>query len=477
MINKTRGRVVAWLFPLLLLSSLHTWAGSISESIDAFLSEAALAHGIQGVVIESLKDGRVIYERNRHLVFIPASNMKLIVSATALVRLGPDYTYTTTLYRTGRVRNGVLYGDLVLKGDGDPLLMPSDLKAMIADVKRMGIRRVNGRVLGDDTKFDDARLGCGWNWDDEPYYYSAQISALSLNENVVNVYVKPGKRVGAPASIALDPPTSYVTVRNHATTGAARSEKTVAVDRLRGKNVIRVTGSIPVDYESKEPEEPITVEEPALFAATVLREMLIKEGISVSGPAMLGRVPLGAASVSSRASLPLKAILARLNKPSDNLIAELLLKTLGAKIKGKGTTAAGREVEMEFLKNEVGADIGEIAIVDGSGLSRLNYVSPDVFVKLLRYMYAYKDARDYLDSLPIAGVDGTLRRRMKGTGAEGNVRAKTGYVSRVSSLSGYVTTKGGEPLVFSMLMNNHLCRNSEATAVQDKICAFLAGLE
>jgi PBP4 family serine-type D-alanyl-D-alanine carboxypeptidase len=172
----------------------------------------------------------------------------------------------------------------------------------------------------------------------------------------------------------------------------------------------------------------------------------------------------------------LSAILALLNKPSDNLIAETLLKTLGAELKGQGSCSAGGEIETEFLKN-AGLDIAALRIVDGSGLSRLDGISPGNLVKLLKHMYKHSDYQVYLDSLPIAGVDGTLRNRMKGTAAERNVRAKSGYVSSVSTLSGYVTTKGGDYLTFSIMMNNHLCKNSAATAVQNRICEYLAGLE
>jgi len=463
------------LLVMLFLSAPQLSAGTIAETIDSLLADKVLAHGIQGVVVESLKDDRVLYERNRDLVFIPASNMKLIVSAAALDRLGPDFTYQTTLWRTGPLQDGVLVGDLVLKGSGDPIFSLADLKTMVVELKKAGVKRVTGRVLGDDTRFDDVRLGWGWNWDDEPYYYSAQLSALSLNESVVGVCVKPGN-LGDRPKIVLDPPTSYMSIRNDATTGPAKSDKTISIDRLRGRNIIRVSGSVPVDYRSDQPEELITVEEPAVFAATVLKEMLVRDGIWVAGEAARGQAPAGAVQIASHTSPPLKVILARLNKPSDNLIAELLLKTLGAELRGRGTTSAGREVELEFL-SEIGVDTEALSIVDGSGLSRLNYVSPGNLVRLLRFMYSHPHAKTYIDSLPVAGVDGTLRRRMNGSPAEKNVRAKTGYVSRVSSLSGYLTTKGGEPLVFSILMNNHLCRNSEATAIQNKICEFLASLE
>lgn len=449
---------------------------SLANTIEQALAEPALEHGIQGVLIESLNDGRVLYERNSNLVFMPASNMKLIVSAAALDLLGPDHRIPTSLYISGRLTSeGVLEGDVIVVGRGDPVFKREHLQEMAAKIKSMGIKVIEGNIVGDDTWFDGQRLGWGWSWDNEPYYYSAQISALNLDENVVDVWVRPGKKVGDPARVEVIPPTAYMTVRNKCKTVEAGSTKSPFVDRVRGKNVIRVTGAVPIDYEPESAEEAITMEEPTLFACNTLIEMLQCEGIKVKGRPVREKKPDGAKFVMVHHSPPISEMLTLLNKPSDNLIAECLLKYLGARLKGKGTVAAGEEVELDFLK-KIGADPTAINIADGSGLSRLDYVSPSNIVTLLKYMYRHKHSKIYIDSLPIAGVDGTLRKRLKETAAEGNVRAKTGYISRVRSLSGFVTTKAGEPLVFSILMNNHLCPSSEASAVQDRIVVALANL-
>lgn len=470
------------LLVLVLQLSAHAPAAAhwqdtpLARTIDRALADPALAHGIQGVLVHSLNDGRVLYEKNKDLVFIPASNFKLITSASALDVLGRDYKFQTSLYASGEQRpDGVLKGDVILVGRGDPLFKYEHLEAMAAGIKERGIKFVEGNVVGDDAWFDGVRLGWGWSWDDEPYYYAAQISALNLNKNVVDVWVRPGRKVGARALVRVTPPTSYMTVRNECATSAAGSKKSVFVDRIRGRNVIRVTGSVPLDYKSEGPEEAITMEEPTLFAAQTLAEILYRNGIEVKGRPVRGKKPEDAKLLAVHKSPAMSEILALLNKPSDNLIAEVLLKTLGAEVKGKGSAAAGEGVELDFLK-KVGLDMTAVNITDGSGLSRHNYISPQNLVTLLEYMYRHKHSKVYLDSLPIAGVDGTLRRRMKETAAEGNARAKTGYVSRVSTLSGFVTTKAGEPLVFSIMMNNHLCRNTEAKAVQDKIIAALANL-
>lgn len=479
-----RRQIYTWCLLALALLCIHGASAdqaqpsnaSLAGIVNQALANPVLAHGIQGVLIESLKDGRVLYEKNNDLVLIPASNFKLIVSAAALDLLGPDYRIRTCLYVSGeQTPEGTLKGDVILAGKGDPILRHEHLQAMAAKIKEMGIKAVEGNIVGDDTWFDDVRLGCGWSWDDEPYYYAAPISALNLNENIVDVWVRPGRRVGDPALVKVTPPTGYLIVRNECKTSEVGSARSIFVDRAHGRNTIRVTGAVPLDYKPESAEEAITVEEPTLFACQILIEMLRREGVEVKGQPVRGRNPEGDRLIAAHDSPPLSEMLPLLNKPSDNLIAECLLKTLGAQIKGNGTSEAGKEIVLEFLRR-IGADMTAISIADGSGLSRMNYVSPSNLVKLLKYMYRHKHAGVYLNSLSVAGVDGTLQNRMKGTAAERNVRAKTGYVSGVSAISGFVTTKAGEPLVFSVLMNNHLCRNREAMAIQDSILAALANL-
>ena len=472
--------LLALIIQICALAMPHALAAIEAETVKIIgqaLADPALAHGMAGVAIRSIRDGRTIYSQHDDLVFVPASNFKLLVSATALDRLGPDYRFKTELYTQGeRTPDGTLKGDVILVGYGNPIFKAEELQLMAARLKESGIKSVEGNVVGDDSRFDEVRLGWGWNWDDEPYYYSAQLSALSLNKNVVDVYVRAGVKEGAKPIVRFTPATSYMTVQNDAVTTKAGSEKTVSVDRPRGRNVIRVTGNVPLGHKSDDPEEAITMEEPTLFAATVLKEMLQRDGIEVKGKAVRGRKPEDATLAASHQSVPLREMLALLNKPSDNLIAEMLLKTLGAEIKGRGSSSRGADVEMEFLK-EAGLDMTAISIVDGSGLARMNYISPANLVTLLKRMHEHKNNQIYLDSLPIAGVDGTLRSRMKGTAAAGNCRAKTGYISRVRTLSGYVTTKAGEPLAFSIMMNHYLCSTAEVNAIQDKIVTALAEME
>jgi PBP4 family serine-type D-alanyl-D-alanine carboxypeptidase len=273
------------------------------------------------------------------------------------------------------------------------------------------------------------------------------------------------------------PSASYATLLNRSKTAAKGAKSTLVIRRELGKNRIVVEGGLALDAKSEERKPAaVTVENPPLYAVWVLRERLRRAGIRVNGDAKTGVKPReGATEIAQHRSAPLSKMLELLNKPSDNLVAECLLKTLGAEKsrQGVGTTAGGIEAALAWFQ-EIGLDRSGIDMVDGSGLSRQNFVSPRNLARLLETMYGHPHAQVFLDSLPLAGVDGTLRNRMRGTPAEKNCRAKSGYVSSMSSLSGYVTTQDGEPLLFVILMNNHKARNSVATGVQNKIVVLLA---
>ncbi len=473
-VSYRRARLVLLWCILAVWIATYAQANSLHHQIDQMLADPNLNHGIQAVLVKSLQTGKTLYERNADLAMIPASNMKLLVSAAALDRLGPDFTYVTKVFTCAPVNpHGLVKGSIALVGGGDPTLETNDLVEMAQKLKTQGIKKVTGDLIVDDSLFDDCRLGTGWPWNDLCYYYSAEITALNLNRNVVNVWVYPGKKPGDPAIVQLDPVNSFLQIESCPITGETDSQKTVWVYRVLGTNIIRAGGSIPVGTKVTASEAIITIHEPALYTGHVFKNELHKQGIVVEGEVKRGKIPSDATLLCEHVSPPLSKILELLNKPSDNLIAEILLKTLGAFVKGKGSAECGREVEKEFM-TQIGIDLGGIYIADGSGLSRLNCVTARSLVELLSHMYRHPHARAFIDSLPLAGVDGTLKNRMKGTSAENNVRAKTGYLSRVSSLSGYLTTKSGEPLVFSILMNNHPCPNSAATAVQNKICELLA---
>ncbi len=449
------------------------------RAIDGALDVPGLQSGFQGVVIQSLTDQSLWYARNADRAFLPASNNKLLTSAVALGILGPNFAYRTRLYRTGALdAHGALRGDLILRGAGDPLLAPGDLADLARQAAKAGLRRVAGRLRYDDTYFDRQRLGDGWAWDDEPFYYSAQISALNANKNLIYLQFAPGRKPGDPIHVTVGPTRHYVEIRNLATTGAKKSKFTLSTTRERGRNILTLRGSLPLDVAAAD-NKPVgvTIEDPSRYTAFLLLEALQRAGITITGGLRDGPpAPAGSPLLAEHVSPALAVLLKRLNKPSDNLVAECLLKTVGAVRAGRGTGGSQGTavlIARDWLLH-AGLDIETLHQVDGSGLSRENFVSPRNLVKLLAYLHTTPEFSIFYASLPIAGVDGSLRSRMKNTAAAGNCRAKTGYVSFASSLSGYVTTQDGELIAFSILMNNHQAPNAVCQAAQDKIVTLLA---
>jgi len=449
-------------------------------AVNTILDDKAIASGFQGVVIQSLQTGETLYELNADKTFLPASNNKLLTAAVALEKLGKDFVYRTRVYRTGKVDSkGVLHGDLILQGSGDPLLSPNDLKALVRKVKNAGIRKVGGNFEYDASLFDTQELGEGWSWDDETFYYSAQVSALNVNQNMIYVQVVPSKKAGSYASLIIGP--QHIAFGAHCIVMTAKSgsKKTLSFERERGHNYLTVKGSIPIGIKPSD-NLPIgvTVENPEFFTMTLFSADFLDDRSDLLGsfyyqPPVF---PKNAVLVAEHKSASLSWYLKRLNKPSDNLVAECLLKTVGAKVKGKGTANAdgtGSTVALEWFKM-IGLETTRIRMADGSGLSRVNYVSPRNLVTLLAYMKTRPDFAVFYDSLPIAGIDGTLKNRLKNTAAANNCRAKTGTMMQVCSLSGYVTAKDGEQFAFSILMNNQLAPSSAARAIQDKIVVLLA---
>ncbi len=449
---------------------------ALLAEIEDALAAPAIRGGVQSILIQSLATNEMWYERNGGLLMMPASNQKLLTSAAALHLLGPEFRFETAVLAASKPNSsGLVTGDIVVKGSGDPFLDDAAIKGLAKAMRANGVRAISGGVIGDGSAFTDAGYGDGWAWDDMTYYYSVPVSGLNVNSNVIRVRALPGKRVGDPAVLVVTPTDRYAEVRSKVTTAAKGVRPRLTVYRRLGLDVVDVTGHVAVGTKADgAPSASVSVQNPPLYAAMRLAEVLRASGVSVARAPRVGiaghqhRIVL-----AKHTSPPLSEMIVRLNKPSDNLAAECLLRAIGLAKSGTGSVAAGRKAVFEWFTS-IGMDTGSLIMMDGSGLSRQDYVTGRNLLALLHHMHGHRHANAFQASLPIAGVDGTLRNRMKGTPAAGNCRAKTGYVSNVSSLSGYVTTATGEPLVFVILMNNHPCRNAEATAVQDRIVKALA---
>lgn len=470
--------VMAAVLALALQSASRASCEGLRQKIDTLLASPDLAGGIQGVIVRSLADGSEWYSRGADLLFMPASNQKLLTSAAALHLLGPQFRFTTRLCsRAVPDRDGTLAGDLYLVGSGDPLLSDRDLAGMVRSLRQVGVRRVAGRVVADASLFTGDTLGAAWSWDYLSHYYAAPASALNLNKNVVGLRLAPAKAAGDPPTVTVEPAGAPVHVIVTARTGGPSAPTALSIERRLGRGWIEVGGTIAQDApDAQRGPHWVTVPDPPLFAASVLTEQLRQAGIRVEWEPDFGTAPSDASPLVEHASVPLAELLPLLNKPSDNLIAECLLRAVGARAAKEGSVEAGAQAAVEWFRS-LGLPQGGCRIVDGSGLSRLNLVSPRLLAGLLEQMARRPDFDVFKNSLPIAGKDGTLRNRLRSTAAEGNLRAKTGYIGYVSSLSGYLHTRSGEPLLVVILMNHHLCPPAAARAVQDSIIQALVEAE
>jgi serine-type D-Ala-D-Ala carboxypeptidase/endopeptidase (penicillin-binding protein 4) len=433
-----------------------------------------------GVRVESLdRPGPALFSHNADQLFVPASNMKLLTVAVAADRLGWDHTFPTAIQATTRIADdGTVRGDLVVQGTGDPTIgnRPTSAGSFAEWAEALwqsGLRRVNGRIVGDDRAFANEPLGQGWAWDDVPYGYSAPESALIYNENTAAIEIAPGPAPGTFATARLVDVAAGLSLQSYVTTGSAGSPTSIDLARLPGSSRLRLTGTIASDAA------PVihyaAVDNPPRYFAAALREALIARGIVVIGPASdvetspPGPLPDGAPVLLTRQSPPLSAIAARLLKVSQNLYAETLLREAVVSPATPPTAAAGAAVVRDTLLSW-GLPAGSFTQSDGSGLSRYNLVSPTAFVRVLSHAFHDPRLKDaWIEALPVTGVDGTLERRMKGTSADGHVHAKTGSLSGVRSLSGYVETDDGEWLVFSILANNFAVPVADVDAVTDRI--------
>jgi D-alanyl-D-alanine carboxypeptidase/D-alanyl-D-alanine-endopeptidase (penicillin-binding protein 4) len=451
--------------------------GGLTADLDAILAAPGLDGADVALVVRTL-DGQIIYSRAADRRRQPASNLKLVTSAAALDVLGPAYRFDTTASTTGRRIGHALDGDLYLKGTGDPTLLAADFDMLAKQVADTGIRTVTGRLVADDTWFDDVRLGSSWAWDDEPFYYNAQVSALTASPNTdydagsIIVRVAPGPN--GQATVTTDPPTDYVTIANSATTGPAGSANTISVDRVHGSNTFTVTGSIPSGGAAT--NEFMAVWEPTGYAAALFRAALARHAVRVLGQTTRGAQPADARTVASRKSMPLGDLLVPFLKLSNNLHAEILVKAMGRATANKGSWSAGLSAVAGRLP-AYGIDPARLSLQDGSGLSRMDQISPDQLATLLAAAKNRPWFGTWYEALPIAGkadrmVGGTLRSRMRGTPAEGNVHAKTGSLTGVSSLSGYVTTTNNQQWVFSMVTNNSIGVNLKP--LEDAVAIRLA---
>lgn len=451
-------------------------APSLAERLRHLLDDEPFQRALWGVAVADAR-GRIVFERNGDRLFVPASNTKLVVAAAATLLLPPTWRYRTSVYASGPVQDSVLRGDLVLYGRGDPTLDAAALGELADSLLARGIRRVEGDVIGDASYFDSVPYHYSWenydlNWED-----AAPVGALGYHANVVEITITPGP-IGAPPAITFQPDFGLGWLANRARTVPVDSPRTLDFARVPGTDTARVEGAVPVDDRPRSVN--FAVRDGAAYAATAFRRVLEIRGIAVAGAA---RAVYDSTVTASTRRLPplaehrsraLPDILQPILETSQNWYAEMLLKTLGRELATSGSWDSGIAVARRVLIDSMRVDSTMFYLADGSGLSHHNLVAPRAFVRLLTVMKDHPRGRPFLDALPRPGRQGTLRFRFREGPAAGRVRAKTGSIGNVNTLSGYLDRADGSTWIFSIQLNHHIARSREAIRRIDEIVAALS---
>ncbi len=446
---------------------------AVRSSLDSLMDGSNLGQAHIGVAAQSLNDGQWIYHHNTDRLFMPASTAKLFTAIAALSKLGPTWRFTTSVTTDSSIVDGHALGNLLLVGSGDPTLHTPNLLDLAGDLAAMGITDIDGDLVLDVSWFDEVLYGPGWMWDEGPLPFNAPVSGLNVNGNCVRLTVRPGTVLGTPAAAGFHPTTMYGVIENRAVTGQGsrltigRLDGEQGVDRWLVEGGVRLGSSPVTKFRS--------VSHPLTYVAKIWTEAIQHSRIELHGQVRFGTSPPQTVVLARHRSTTLDVIVRGYLKQSHNLAGESLVKTLGALEYGPpGSWRSGIGVIKRWLSRSVGIDSVQYRLVDGSGLSRYNLCSPLHLVKVLSYGYHRFDiAPELMAALPVAGRDGTLRRRLAGRVGDGDLRGKTGSMSSVNGLAGYVRTADGEMLACAVLVNGFVGGGSDARALQDEIVAIL----
>jgi D-alanyl-D-alanine carboxypeptidase/D-alanyl-D-alanine-endopeptidase (penicillin-binding protein 4) len=485
---------------LLFLSSAPQASTEIEllrGDLTPMVNDEALRSAHVGIAIQSVNNRAPLFLYNEEKRFVSASNMKLYTTAAALLSLSPDFTYETKVMTNGSITQGILKGDLIIVASGDPTIsgyFNNNNPIQVFEnwgnaLVQKGIRKIDGDIVIDNAYFNDSPFGAGWHWDDMSSCYSTAKDAFSFNNNCIALTVSPGNKIGVPAIIEIEPKTGYVTVSNNITTAGERSTVDIKAEYTNNSKTIVMSGTIPLNHKSA--VKYVAAKHPAEFGAYVLKETFLSKGIEVNGNIVCTRSdceqikdikalkingePPCLTTLAIYRSPKLSEIIKVINKISNNLYAENLFLTIAKERHKEGNSEEAALAVRKILK-ETGLNPEGLHMVDGSGLSRFNLITPNGTVQLLLNMARSPHAEAFYNSLAIPGDDGTLKARRKETSAIAliNIKAKTGTMTHVRNLSGYVTSKNGELLAFSFLCNNHNVPGNVIDSLYDRILARLA---
>lgn len=470
-------RLAAFLFIFACTLNAQNERTSLQLDIDLLLKDPYFKTASISVDIYDLTDREILYRKNEEKLFHPASNMKVITTVAGLLFLGEKYKYETGLVTDGTINNGILNGDLYVVGGFDPDFTTHDLDSLVQDLKDKGITKITGSLYGDVSKIDTLRWGQGWMWDDDPFTDFPYMTSLNINDNAVKLAFEPGE-IGSPVNIEIIPETNYFNdvygvINTSVTIEEDTSDFTLTRDWMNFSNNIIVDGTLSQTVERDTIE--VNLVEPEKYFLYLMKESLAKHGIEFNGTTGIEQAPEDAELIT-KFSRPFILTLHNLNKTSDNLSAEMTLRAMAYEHFDEPASAHNGVVMIDSAITLAGLDADVYRIVDGSGVSHYNLVSAELLTDLMKFMY-YEHLPLYKHmhySFPIAGVDGTLKYRMKETGAYNNVRAKTGTLSGVSCLAGQLTAANGHHIMFTVMVQNYKGSSRTARGFQDEICRILS---
>lgn len=440
------------------------------KKVKKILSSSCLRKNNFGVKIYSLDRGESLFELRGEKLFVPASNLKVLTTAVALETLGPNYRFPTRLYTDGTLKDEVLNGNLYIKGYGDPKLVTEQMWLLVNELKNLPVRKITGNIIGDDTFFDSQKRVKTWIKNPGAQAYEAPLGALSFNFNTVQADVSPGPKAGSKPRIVIEPDTEYTTLDNQGKTLKPGKRSRLIVNRLKRDDSDEITVSGGIRLDQPRARYFLNITDPTQYTLNVLKKYLGHVGIQFRGNIEKGMVPETAKEILTHESEPLTLALQGLNKFSNNFVAEQILKTIGAEKYGEpGTTLKGLKAFEEYLM-ALGYRPDQYNVLDGSGLSRQNKLSPQLIVDVLRNVKNDLGVYpEFVSALGVMGVDGNVKNRMRGVKSSERARVKTGTLNFVSALSGYFQSRDGETFAFSILMNDLKCSNGRIKKLQDQI--------
>lgn len=450
----------------------------LEAGINKIIDDPFFESSVISIDIFNLTDNLPLYKKNNRLLLHPASNMKILTSFAGLHFLNSSYQFETKMFHTGVIRGDTLYGDIYIVGGFDPDFTSDDLEKFVNEIKNSGIKFIDGNLFADLSAKDSLYWGKGWMWDDEPDPAAPYLSALNINDNSIKVFVS-GTATDSLPLVKLIPETEYVKVENLAATvpSSGKNNFTITRNWVEKETKIIIDGEVQsgIVIDEEKNTEKLSLPDPGRYFLTLFKEHLQDDSIYFNGVIDYKSLPENAIHLSSVYRL-LDTVIVNMNKESDNLSAEMILYALA--LNDSGAPASGKN-GIEAIKRMIeltGLEPNNYSLEDGSGVSRYNLLSTELIINIFKYSYYSQPGlfNTFYNTLPIAGIDGTLEKRMRNTLVEGNLRAKTGTLNGVVTLSGFVNAADGDIIAFSIFIQNYTAKNSTARKFIDRICELLA---